>query len=237
MTDVSAATAAPSSNQLISASTSTSSASNLAAGQTNLNTSYSTFLTLLTTQLQNQDPTSPLDTNAFTQQLVAMTGVQQQLLSNELLQTLVNQSGGAGGVSQAVGLIGKSVHATGDTTTLSGGQAAWSYDLPSNAASATLTVTNAAGKAVWSGPASSLSQGDHDFTWNGQDSSGNQLPDGDSYKLSIAATDNAGQAVAATTEVRGVVGSVETVNGAAVLNIGKSQVPFTSVTEVENASS
>ena len=73
-------------------STSSASQSNLTAGQTSLNTSYSTFLTLLTTQLQNQDPTSPLDTNAFTQQLVAMTGVQQQLLSNQLLQQIAGST-------------------------------------------------------------------------------------------------------------------------------------------------
>lgn len=235
MTDVSTAPAA--SNQLIGAATNASAASNLSAGQGNLNVSYSTFLTLLTTQLKNQDPTSPLDPNQFTQQLVQMTGVQQQLLSNELLQTLVNQSGGSGGVSQAVGLIGKSVRATGDTAVLGGGQAAWSYDLPSDAASATLTVSNAAGRAVWSGPASDLGRGRHDFTWNGRDSSGTQLADGGAYKLTVSAAGSSGAALAATTEVRGVVGSVETLNGAAVLNIGKSQVPFTNVVSVENASS
>ena len=233
MTDVSAATAAP---QLANAGTSSSNASNLAAGQSNLNLGYSTFLTLLTTQLQNQDPTSPLDTNQFTQQLVQMTGVQQQLLSNELLQTLVNQNGGSGGVSAAVGLIGKSVHAASGTAVLSGGQATWSYDLPSDAASGTLTVANASGKTVWSGPASDLGKGSHDFTWNGKSSSGAQLADGDSYTLSVSAKDANGQAVAATTGLHGVVSSVESVNGVAMLNIGKSQVPYTNVTEVENPS-
>ena len=238
MTDVSASQASSaSSNQLISAATSSSSATNLASGQSNLNVSYSTFLTLLTTQLKNQDPTSPLDTNQFTEQLVQMTGVQQQLLSNELLQTLVNQSGGAGGVSSAVGLIGKSVRASGDTATLSGGQANWSYTLPATAASATLTLTNAAGKTVWTGSAPDLSQGAHAFTWNGKDASGTQQPDGGAYKLSVAATDANGAAITAITELTGVVGSVQTVNGAAVLNVGKTQIPFTNVTEVENASS
>ena len=235
MTDVSAATAA--SSQVTTAATSSVAAANLSAGQANLNVGYSTFLTLLTTQLKNQDPTSPLDTNQFTNQLVQMTGVQQQLLSNELLQTLVNQNGGSGGVSQAVGLIGKSVRATGDTTVLDGGQAAWSYDLPSTASSATLSVTNAAGRTVWTGPAADLGKGRHDFTWNGKDASGAQLADGGAYKLVVAAQDAAGKALSTTTELHGVVGSVETVNGSAVLNVGKSQIPFTNVTEVENASS
>lgn len=234
MTDVSAASG---SSQLISPASAASASSNLSAGQSNLNVSYSTFLTLLTTQLQNQDPTSPLDTNAFTTQLVQMTGVQQQLLSNELLQTLVNQGGGSGGVNQAVGLIGKTVHATGDTAVLNGGQAAWSYDLPADASSATLTVTNSTGATVWSGPASGLGKGRHDFTWSGKSSSGSQLADGGAYKLSVSAADSNGAAVAATTELTGVVSSVEAVNGATVLNVGKNQIPFTNVTEVETASS
>src|SRR3569833_1162296 len=80
----------------------------VATGQTQLNSNNNTFLQLLTTQLKNQDPLSPMDTNAFTQQLVEMNGVQQQLETNSLLQSLVNQSSGAG---PALGLIGKSVMA------------------------------------------------------------------------------------------------------------------------------
>ena len=227
-----AAAAASTNSQLATAATTASANANLTAGQSNLKIGYDTFLTLLTTQLQHQDPTSPLDTNQFTSQLVQMTGVQQQLLGNELLQTLVNQSGGAGGVSQAVGLIGKTVHAAGGTAVLDGGRAAWSYDLPSDAASATLSITNAAGRTVWSGPASALGKGRHDFTWNGKDSAGGQLADGANYTLAVSANNTAGAAIAASTELTGVVGSVEAVNGATVLNIGKSQVPFTSVTSV-----
>lgn len=71
---------------------------------------FTTFLTLLTTQLKNQDPTSPLDTNQFTQQLTQMTGVEQQLLSNKLLQQLVNTQAGIG---SSANLIGKVVTAPG----------------------------------------------------------------------------------------------------------------------------
>src|SRR5882672_8199385 len=88
---------------------STSSSSNSSAsvtGQAGLNTDYNSFLKLLTTQLQNQDPLSPMDTNTFTQQLVAMNGVQQQLLTNNLLTSLVGQGSSA---ATAVNLIGKQV--------------------------------------------------------------------------------------------------------------------------------
>ncbi|HEX2801368.1 MAG TPA: flagellar hook capping FlgD N-terminal domain-containing protein, partial [Phenylobacterium sp.] len=57
-----------------------------ALGRTSLVENFNTFLSLLTTQLKNQDPTAPLDSNQFTQQLVQMTGVEQQLNSNDLLK-------------------------------------------------------------------------------------------------------------------------------------------------------
>src|SRR3978361_1894744 len=50
---------------------------------------FQSFLTLLTTQLQNQNPLDPLDTNQFTQQLVQFAGVEQQLKSNDQLKSLV----------------------------------------------------------------------------------------------------------------------------------------------------
>ena len=84
----------------------------LNAGLSSLASNFQNFLTLLTTQLKNQDPLSPLDTNQFTQQITQMAGVQAQLLSNQLLQTLVNDQGG---LSQAAGLIGKKVTAPGAT--------------------------------------------------------------------------------------------------------------------------
>ncbi|MBE7217650.1 MAG: flagellar hook assembly protein FlgD [Caulobacteraceae bacterium] len=208
----------------------------LASGVSNLSTGYQTFLTLLTTQLKNQDPTSPLDTNQFTQQLVQMTGVQQQLLSNQLLQQLVNQSGSGQGATGAVGLIGKTVTASQATANLAGGKVAWSYALDNAASSATLTVKNAAGTVVWSGAAPDLSAGSHAFTWNGQDSSGRQLADGGAYTLSITAADASGGAVAATPQITGVVSSVQTVAGQTVVQVGGATAPVSSITSVAAAS-
>ena len=84
-----------------------------------LSGNFSTFLNLLTTQLKNQDPTSPMDTNQFTQQLVHMTGVEQQLLTNDLLEKLVGNTGSA--VATAVSLIGKEVRADSELGARSGG--------------------------------------------------------------------------------------------------------------------
>ncbi len=87
-----------------------------------------TFLTLLTAQLKNQDPLSPLDPSQFTQQLVVMTGVQQQILTNQLLQQMVNRQTSVG---DPINLIGKSVTASTPDAALTGGKANWTYSLAS----------------------------------------------------------------------------------------------------------
>lgn len=215
------------------ATTPSATQTNLAAGQQSLNQSYSTFLTLLTTQLQNQDPTAPLDTNAFTQQLVAMTGVQQQLLTNQLLQQIAGSTSN-GGVSSAVGLIGKTATATSSTATLSGGSANWTYNLASTAAAATITVSDANGKVVYSTPATGLAAGNNTFTWNGQNFAGAKLADGGSYTLAVQAADASGNAVASTISVTGTVGSIAEANGTTMVNVGPTAVPVSSITSVTN---
>ena len=215
-----------------SATTSTSTASQISSGQSTLNSSYDTFLKLLTTQLQNQDPTSPMDTNAFTQQLVEMNGVQQQLLSNQLLQQLVTNSGGGQGVSSAVNMIGKTVVANTAQVNKTGATASWQYTLGSGAVSGTATITNSAGTAVWSGNLNALTTGANTFTWPGTDSSGRALPSG-VYTLAISAQDAYGGSVSATPQVSGVVTSVQQNSaGQTVLGIGQTTVPVSTVTSV-----
>src|ERR1043166_2811224 len=87
-----------------------------ALGRARLAESFDTFINLLTTQLKNQDPLSPLDSNQFTQQLVQMTGVEQQLATNDLLKKLVSNT--SNGVATAVSLIGKQVRAAAADTAL-----------------------------------------------------------------------------------------------------------------------
>jgi flagellar basal-body rod modification protein FlgD len=216
------------------AATTTSTASTAVAnGQQTLNSSYTTFLKLLTTQLKNQDPTSPMDTNAFTQQLVQMNGVQQQLLTNQLLQTLVSNSSGGQGVTSSVGLIGKSVVADTANVTLNNGVANWQYTLGSGAVQGTATVTNGANQTVWSGPLTQLATGSNTFTWNGRDASGRQLPDGGTYTLSVAAQNAATGNVPATPQVAGIVTSIQQDStGHTVVGIGKTTVPVTSISSI-----
>jgi flagellar basal-body rod modification protein FlgD len=204
----------------------------LTSGQANLSSSYETFLSLLTAQLKNQDPTSPLDTNSFTQQLVQMTGVQQQLLSNQLLKSLVTQ-GENGDVKDALGLIGKTVSATGDKAVLQDGKAAWGYELDKTASRATLTVTDSNGKVMWSGDAPSLSQGEHSFTWDGKGAHAGK--NGETYTLSVSATGAGGSTVASRTLMQGVVSSVRQSAAGTVLSIGGAEATLSSVISVREA--
>src|SRR5208283_5576766 len=100
-------------NAAASSSSTASSQATINNSLASLATNSQTFLKLLTTQLQNQDPLSPLDTNQFTSQLTQMSGVEQQLLGNQLLQTLVTQQTGVGA---AANLIGATVTAPSPTS-------------------------------------------------------------------------------------------------------------------------
>ncbi len=176
-----------------------------------------------------------MDTNTFTQQLVSMNGVQQQLLSNTLLQQLVTQSTGAGSVGSAVNMIGKSVTSQSSVAALNGGAANWTYTLPSAAANATLEVLDDKGNVVWSGNAPDLTTGDHAFSWNGKTSSGTTLTSGD-YTLNVTAANSANQTLAATTSIQGLVTGVQTANGVTQVNVGGVPVNFNTITSVKNPS-
>lgn len=202
------------------------------AGRTNLVSNFETFLQLLTTQLKNQDPLSPLDSNDFTAQLTQMAGVEQQLLTNDLLQALINQ--GSTGLDGAVAYIGKEVTAAGSATRLQDGQATWSYELATDAANARLEILDSTGAVVWSGAAPDLGSGVHDFQWDGRNSAGTQLPDGGVYTLRVSASTAAGQVVDSQVLIRGVVTGVELYNGEPYVTVGGSIVPLSQVISVNS---
>jgi len=158
---------------------------------------FEMFLSLLTTQMKNQDPLSPMDSNQFTQQLTQMTGVEQQLLTNDLLQTLVNNSNR--GISEAVGLIGKEVRAVGAAAVMRDGQAEWVYKLGADASNVKLEVLDANGKVAATIYPTENEAGDHVFTWDGKDpASGARATEG-TYFLRVTATDAGGSTVPYTT--------------------------------------
>ncbi len=177
---------------------------------------FQTFLTLLTTQLKNQNPLDPLDTNQFTQQLVQFAQVEQQLKSNDQLAALLSVQQSMQ-TTQALGYVGHIVAIEGRTTTLANGRAGWSFNA-TKPSTATINIQNAAGSTVYTGTFS-LQAGTQNFVWDGKNNSGNAMPDGE-YTMSITATDASGQTVAVSTETQGVVDSVDVSKSPPVLNVG-----------------
>ena len=177
---------------------------------------FQTFLTLLTTQLKNQSPLDPLDTNQFTQQLVQFAQVEQQMKQNDQLATLVKIEQTAQSTT-ALAFVGATVAVDGQTTALANGQATWSFNVP-KPVTATLTVTNSTGQTIYTGNYT-MNPGQQNFVWDGRDSTGKQWPDG-SYTLSISGKDASGQTVSIPTEIEGVVDSVDITKSPPLLSIG-----------------
>lgn len=194
-----------------------------AAGRTRLAENFDTFLSLLTTQLKNQDPLSPMDSTQFTQQLVQMTGVEQQLLTNDLLNKLVSNTGS--GVSTAVSLIGKEVRADADVAALKSGKAEWSYKLDRAAADVKLEILDDKGRTVRTIAGTDNKAGEHKLTWDGKATGGGDLAEG-VYTLRVIAKDSQGSAVAAETFIDGKVTGVEQADGGTFLTINGARVPW-----------
>ncbi len=196
-----------------------------------LSGNFSTFLTLLTTQLKNQDPTSPMDSNQFTQQLVMYSQVEQQIQSNTNLKTLISQ-GSSNAASMTTSYLGKKVSVTNGQASLTGGAANWTYNLATAAASAQLTVTNASGKVVFTGPGTTTA-GNNSFAWNGKDNNGNQLSDG-AYKLTVTANDAAGETVTSSVASAGTVTQIDMTSGTPLLVVGNMEIGLGDVAAVAN---
>jgi flagellar basal-body rod modification protein FlgD len=190
---------------------------------------FDMFLTLLTTQMKNQDPLSPMDSTQFTQQLVQMTGVEQQLAANDLLKQLVANTGTS--VASAVDLIGKQVQVTTTTAQLKNGQAAWQYNLGPGATNVKIEVLDANGNTVNAYGPTDYTAGAHSFTWDGRNMNGKQMADG-AYTLRITATDATKAAVSATPFIQGVVTGVEQTDAGTMLTVNGGTVPLSGVTSV-----
>ena len=206
-----------------------SNATSNSSASSQVTTAYNTFITLLTSQLQHQDPLNPTNTDTFTQELIQLSGVEQQLTTN---QTLSSMNTDLTTITQANGLgyVGKTVTASGATAPLQNGQAQWDYTLNSAAQTVTLNVRDSSGNTVYSTSGNS-SSGQHSFNWNGTTSSGSTLTSGD-YTLSVSAADTNGNSVSTTTNMIGQVTGVDTSSGTTQLQVGDIDVPIANVTAI-----
>ncbi|MEI7804596.1 MAG: flagellar hook capping FlgD N-terminal domain-containing protein [Hyphomicrobiales bacterium] len=199
----------------ISAATSTATSVGSAIDKDTIAGNFQTFLTLLTTQLKNQNPLDPLDTNQFTQQLVQFAQVEQQMKSNDQLSSLVSMEKSAQATT-ALAYVGSTVVVDGSTTALANGHADWTFSV-TKPATATVTIKDSTGQTAYSG-SFAVNPGNQAFSWDGRGNDGKLWPDG-KYTLSATGQDANKQTVAVSTEVQAPVDSVDLTQTPPVLSI------------------
>ena len=211
--------------------TSTAASTTAASGSStdplaSLSSNFGDFLNLLMTQLQNQDPSSPMDANSFTSELVEFTSVEQQINTNTSLTQLI-QLTQAEDTIQSSAVLGKQVTATSSQLSLQNGTATLDITAPS-AEPVSITIQDSAGDTVAQSTLNAT-QGANVWTWNGANGSGQTEPDG-AYNVTV--TDGSGNAVPFS--VVGTATGVTTQNSAISLQMGSLSIPFSDVTSVGN---
>jgi flagellar basal-body rod modification protein FlgD len=191
---------------------------------------YTNFLTLLTAQLKNQDPLSPMDATQFTQQLVQFSAVEQQINGNKKLDQLIGLQSTANAYG-AVGFVGTTVAADSKDVPLQGKKAKFDYTIEKNAGSATLKILNAAGNVVMLKQVDAA-VGTHPVEWDGTDYFGNQLPDG-KYTVSVSYTEQStGKAAEAAITSYGKVDQAVIADGEVFLKMGDVTIPLSEVMRI-----
>lgn len=225
MTTTAATTATP--PAAVTNTTLATDATKTAASATALNGTFNNFLTLLTTQLKNQDPLNPMDSAQFTNQLVAFSGVEQQINTNQKLDNLLAlQLNTASTVG--LGYVGMDITYTSAEANYDGAAPVnINYSMPSDASTLKVNVYDASGNLVRSMDGAKATGGQQ-VVWDGKDDSGNAVAAG-TYSINVAAADANGQPITAATAVNGTVRGIETQNGSIYLLVGSRAVPLTSV--------
>jgi flagellar basal-body rod modification protein FlgD len=209
---------------------------------------FDSFLGLLTTQLKNQNPLEPLDANAFTQQLVQFSGVEQQLKTNDLLASLATNGalGGANGAStrlnaaSAASLIGVKVSANAATTRLSTNAAGESnatfpVTVQANYGNYQVSITNDKGEEVYKTPWAPTATGEQSFAWNGVRNNGIAVPKDGTYTISVVGETAGGLKSRMSTDRSGIVTAVDLSGSEEMVQFGGYSLPLSQIKKVSVA--
>lgn len=176
-----------------------------------LSSDFDDFLVLLTTQLQYQDPLDPMDSSEFTNQLVQFSQVEQQIKTNDYLETL-NTYAQASDTIKALGYVGLQIQNEGDTFAYSEGyNVTINYEIPEDATSGTIAILDSDGNTIYteSIDEDNLAEGTHSFSWDGTDSEGDAAESG-TYTISVSAFNSSVESLDVTTIVPGYVTGITT---------------------------
>ena len=198
--------------------------------KTNIAGDFDTFLTLLTTQLANQDPLSPMDSNQFTEQLVQFASVEQSVATNTKLDQILGIID-ADKMGAGTGYLGKQVEADVETVQLGRtGAASFAIDVAEKPAALAVTVTNESGKTIAT-LAPPKAAGPQTVLWDGRDNKGVRAPAG-LYHVDVEASDLDGQSVPVSTRLSGTVRAVENDAGTLFLDVDGHRVALGDITAV-----
>jgi len=196
-----------------SLNTSTTSTTDMSA----LSSNYQMFLQLLVTQMQNQSPLNPMDSNQFTQQLVQYSSVEQQIKTNQSLTDLKTMFAIQSAMS-FVGYVGKTVTVDSSTTQLKEGTATWNFNGSAACAEAKIEIRDENGNVVYT-TTQKLASGNGKFEWHGETDSGGTAPAGN-YTIAITGQDASGKAITYKSETTGVVDGIDFSGAVPMLSIG-----------------
>ncbi len=166
------------------------------------------FLKLLVSELQNQDPLNATSVTDFVNQMTSYATFTEQSATNTSMSSLASSFSSLVTLN-SVNYIGHTVEAKSDTATLSNGSATYGYSLSSVASNVSISIKDSSGNTVWTGSGTG-NAGSNSFTWDGKDSDGKQLTDGDKYTVSVTATNAAGTSVVNYTTISGTVTGIDT---------------------------
>jgi flagellar basal-body rod modification protein FlgD len=195
-----------------------------------LSTNFSDFLSLLMTQLQNQDPSSPMDSNQFTSELVQFSSVEQQINTNGNLTQLI-QLTQASQVEQSASLIGKPVTVNSSKLSLQHGSAEVNFNTAA-AEPLAIAVYDTTGATVQTATLTSTA-GANSWTWDGKSANGTTMPDG-AYSVSVIGVGINGAKAQIPFTVTGTATSVQNNSGTVQVQMGGLTLPFSAIQSVGN---
>lgn len=225
------------------ATTGTSAASGSSTSQSSSSSSSSStqtlneqdFLQMLVTELQNQDPTNPLQSTDLAAQLAQFSSVSELQTLNTNVQNSTNANllmTQSISNTMAATLIGKKIQV--DTSQISydgSNQPTLGFTLPSSASDVKVNIMNSNGTVVRTIDEGAVAAGDKTVTWDGEDSAGGTAPTGN-YTFSVTATDSQGNQITPSLYILGTVQGVQFGSNGASLLVDGTQVNFSDVKEI-----
>ena len=201
-----------------------------AASTSKTTDAQSRFLKLLTEQLKNQDPLSPMDNAQMTSQLAQISTVDGIEKLNTTLTALLDGSQSSDAV-QAAALVGKGVMVEGKALTLSGGKAYGGIELASAADKVTVTIKDANGLEVRKLELGDADAGVHNFSWDGLTTNGAQAASGN-YTISVAATRGDTTLKPVALQISTVNSVLRTSSGSVSLDVGSGLVSLADIKQI-----